>query len=251
MRRNGLFKFFIDHAGKVGERILNREPGVSAWDRLLYKIGDIVVYAPLKNRFGLTDIKVGYTAGEAIGPEIFRFYRSIGVNLKQLYGQTEASVYVTMQPDGEIRADTVGRPRPPSRSGSTTAARSSTARRASSWATTRTRRRRPRRRRRTASSARATPDSSMRRATSRSSTARRTWERCATSLFPPKYVENKLVLSQHQGGRGLRRRARLRLLLHQHRPRGGRQLGRAHGVTYASYQELAGHPLVYSMIEKR
>ena len=69
-----------------------------------------------EDRFGLTDIKVGYTAGEAIGPEIFHFYRSIGVNLKQLYGQTEASVYVTMQPDGEIRADTVGRPRPPSRS---------------------------------------------------------------------------------------------------------------------------------------
>jgi long-chain acyl-CoA synthetase len=60
----------------------------------------------------LSKIKVGYTAGEAIGPEIFRFYRSIGVNLKQLYGQTEASVYVTMQPDGEIMADTVGRPAP-------------------------------------------------------------------------------------------------------------------------------------------
>jgi long-chain acyl-CoA synthetase len=46
------------------------------------------------------------------GPEIFRFYRSLGLNLKQLYGQTEASVYITAQPDGEIRADTVGRPMP-------------------------------------------------------------------------------------------------------------------------------------------
>ena len=72
----------------------------------------MLVYAPLRNRFGMTRVKVGYTAGEAIGPEIFRFYRSIGVNLKQLYGQTEASVYITMQPNGEIRADTVGRPAP-------------------------------------------------------------------------------------------------------------------------------------------
>jgi long-chain acyl-CoA synthetase len=106
-----LFRFFIDHAGKVGERILNQER-VAVWNRLLYGLGDILVYAPLRNRFGLTNIKVGYTAGEAIGPEIFKFYRAIGVNLKQLYGQTEAAVYVTMQPDGEIRADTVGRPAP-------------------------------------------------------------------------------------------------------------------------------------------
>jgi len=107
-----MFHYFINHANKVGERILNREPGVGAWDRLLWKLGNVLVYAPLRNRFGMTRVKVGYTAGEAIGPEIFRFYRSIGVNLKQLYGQTEASVYITMQPDGEIRADTVGRPAP-------------------------------------------------------------------------------------------------------------------------------------------
>ena len=106
-----MFKYFIDHASKVGETILNGGD-VGGMDRLIYGLGDFLVYAPLRNRFGLSDIKVGYTAGEAIGPEIFRFYRSIGVNLKQLYGQTEASVYVTMQPDGEIHADTVGRPVP-------------------------------------------------------------------------------------------------------------------------------------------
>ena len=78
--------------------------------RLLYRLGDVLVYGPLKNRFGLSRIRVGYTAGEAIGPEIFRFYRSLGINLKQLYGQTEASVYITAQPDGEIYADTVGKP---------------------------------------------------------------------------------------------------------------------------------------------
>ncbi len=106
-----VFRFFLDHARRVGEPILNGEP-VGLLDRLIYRAGDALVYGPLRNRFGLSRIKVGYTAGEAIGPEIFRFYRSIGVNLKQLYGQTEASVYVTMQPDGEIRADTVGRPAP-------------------------------------------------------------------------------------------------------------------------------------------
>ncbi|MGE0846458.1 MAG: AMP-binding protein, partial [Flavobacteriaceae bacterium] len=76
--------------------------------RLLYWLGEMLVYGPLKNRFGLSRIKVGYTAGEAIGPEIFRFFRALGINLKQLYGQTEASVYVTAQPDAEIYADTVG-----------------------------------------------------------------------------------------------------------------------------------------------
>ena len=106
-----VFHYFLDHARKVGEPILNGER-VGLGNRLLYRLGDAIVYAPLRSRFGLSRIKVGYTAGEAIGPEIFRFYRSIGVNLKQLYGQTEASVYVTMQPDGEILADTVGRPAP-------------------------------------------------------------------------------------------------------------------------------------------
>jgi len=72
----------------------------------------VLIYGPLKSRFGLSRVRVAYTAGEAIGPEIFRFYRALGINLKQLYGQTEASVYVTAQPDGEIYADTVGRASP-------------------------------------------------------------------------------------------------------------------------------------------
>jgi long-chain acyl-CoA synthetase len=107
--KRGMFRYFIDHARKYGEKLLNKEP-VPLTARLIYRLGDMLVYGPLKNRFGLTKIRVGYTAGEAIGPEIFSFYRSIGVNLKQLYGQTEASVYITAQPDGEIYADTVGRP---------------------------------------------------------------------------------------------------------------------------------------------
>lgn len=106
-----MFHYFLGVARKSGEKILNGE-SVPLKDRLLYWLGNILVYAPLKNRMGLSRMKVGYTAGEAIGPEIFSFYRSLGLNLKQLYGQTEASVYVTIQPDKEIRADTVGVPGP-------------------------------------------------------------------------------------------------------------------------------------------
>jgi len=106
-----MFDYFMEHARKVGEPIMNGEP-VGIINRLKYWLGEFLVYGPLKNRMGLTKMKVGYTAGEAIGPEIFRFYRSLGLNLKQLYGQTEASVYISAQPDGEIRADTVGRPSP-------------------------------------------------------------------------------------------------------------------------------------------
>lgn len=106
-----IFAHFLNVARRWGEKLL-RGDKVPLLARLHYALGDALVYAPLRNRYGLTNIKVGYTAGEAIGAEIFSYYRSIGVNLKQLYGQTEASVYVTMQPDGEIRSDTVGRPVP-------------------------------------------------------------------------------------------------------------------------------------------
>jgi long-chain acyl-CoA synthetase len=102
-----MFDHFIAHARKVGEPILNGER-VGLADRLKYALGEFLVYGPVKNRMGFSKLRVGYTAGEAIGPELFRFFRAIGLNLKQLYGQTEASVYITAQPDGAIRADTVG-----------------------------------------------------------------------------------------------------------------------------------------------
>ncbi|MGI9408169.1 MAG: AMP-binding protein [Hyphomicrobiaceae bacterium] len=106
-----MFEYFMGVARRVGEDILVGN-NVSLKDRLLYNLGNLFVYAPLRNRLGLTRLRVGYTAGEAIGPEIFQFYRSLGLNLKQLYGQTEAGVYVTMQPDGQIFPDTVGVPAP-------------------------------------------------------------------------------------------------------------------------------------------
>jgi long-chain acyl-CoA synthetase len=106
-----MFHYFLGVARRSGEKILDGKP-VGLKDRLLYWLGDICVYAPLRNRTGFSRIRVAYTAGEAIGPELFRFYRSLGMNLKQLYGQTEASVYVTLQPDGEVYPDTVGKPGP-------------------------------------------------------------------------------------------------------------------------------------------
>jgi len=106
-----MFHYFLGVARRCGEAILNRQP-VGAKDRVLYWLGNLLVYAPLRNRMGFSRTRVAYTAGEAIGPELFRFYRSLGINLKQLYGQTEASVYITLQPDGEVYPDTVGKPGP-------------------------------------------------------------------------------------------------------------------------------------------
>ena len=106
-----MFDRFMAHARKVGPDLMDGKP-VGALDRMLYALGDVLVYGPLRNRAGMSRVRVGYTAGEAIGPEIFDFYRSIGINLKQLYGQTEATVFITNQPDGEVRSDTVGVPVP-------------------------------------------------------------------------------------------------------------------------------------------
>jgi long-chain acyl-CoA synthetase len=106
-----LFDTFMAHARRVGPDILDGKP-VGFMDRLLYRLGDLLVYGPLKNTLGFSRVRIGYTAGEAIGPEIFDFYRSLGINLKQLYGQTEATVFITMQPDGQVRSDTVGVPAP-------------------------------------------------------------------------------------------------------------------------------------------
>jgi len=107
--KRDIFHYFMEHARKVGVKILNRE-AVSLKDSLLYKLGNILVYGPLKDVLGLRRTKLAYTAGEAIGPEIFDFYRSLGINIKQLYGQTECMVFICVQPDGEVFADTVGTP---------------------------------------------------------------------------------------------------------------------------------------------
>lgn len=245
-----LFRFFIGHAHKVGERILNRDKSVGLIDRAIYGLGDVLVYGPLRARFGFTRIKVGYTAGEAIGPEIFRFYRSIGVNLKQLYGQTEASIYVTMHPDGEIHADTVGRPAPGVEiriaedgevlyrsPGVFIGYYKDDAKTAET----------------------KTPDGFVRSGDAGFFDARghlKIIDRAkdvgrlkSGALFPPKYVENKLkfypnikeAVAYGDGRDGVTCFINIDLVAVGN-------WAERNTVTYASYQELAGHPLVYDMI---
>ena len=93
----------MDLARRVGSDILDGKP-VGLMDRLMYTLGDVTIYGPLRNVMGLSRIRVAYTAGAAIGPDLFRFFRSIGINLKQLYGSTETAVFVCLQPDNEARA---------------------------------------------------------------------------------------------------------------------------------------------------
>jgi long-chain acyl-CoA synthetase len=109
-----MFEYFMALARRVGAKVLDRGKAggerVGIIDRLLYRLGRFLVYGPLKNTLGFSRIRLAYTAGEAIGPDMFSFYRSLGINVKQLYGMTESSVFICIQPDGEVRADTVGTP---------------------------------------------------------------------------------------------------------------------------------------------
>ncbi len=105
-----LFRHCMQLARRVGIRILDGHAGVALSDRVLYALGHLLIYGPLKNVLGMSRIRVAYTGGEAIGPDLFDFYRSLGINLKQLYGMTETCVTVCMQPSGDVKLDTVGRP---------------------------------------------------------------------------------------------------------------------------------------------
>jgi len=109
--KRGLFRHFTAVARRCGAELLDGH-AVPLGDRVQYALGDLLVYGPLRNVLGMSRIRVAYTAGAAIGPDLFRFYRSIGVNLKQLYGSTETCAYVCLQPDGGVRFDTVGEAAP-------------------------------------------------------------------------------------------------------------------------------------------
>jgi len=104
-----LFDRAMALARRVGPALMDGKP-VGALDRFRYALGKVLIYAPLRNTLGFSRVRVAYTAGEAIGPDLFTFYRSLGINLKQLYGSTETAVFVCLQPDNEARADTVGVP---------------------------------------------------------------------------------------------------------------------------------------------
>jgi len=109
--KRGLVRFFLDLARRVERARLGHRP-VALRDRLLYPLGRLLVYGPLRDNLGMSRIRVAYTAGEAIGPELFEFYRSLGINVKQLYGMTESSALICIQQDGDVKLDTVGPPLP-------------------------------------------------------------------------------------------------------------------------------------------
>jgi long-chain acyl-CoA synthetase len=246
-----MFHYFMGVADRVGEDILNGK-SVGLKDRIMYAIGGVLVYGPLRNRMGMTRIKVGYTAGEAIGPEIFRFYRSLGINLKQLYGQTEASVYVTAQPDGEIYPDTVGKPsidvelsvadngevlyRSPGvflgyfKNDEATASTKT----ADGWVHT--------------GDAGFIDDKGHLHIIDR---AKDVGKLLDGSMFPPKYVENKLKFFPNikevvAFGDG---REFCAVFVNIDLTSVGNWAER-NNIAYASYQELAGHPEVYKMVEE-
>ena len=104
-----LYRHFMALAQRIGPRRMDGQP-LGSIDRLHYALGNLLVYGPLRNTLGFSRVRVAYTAGEAIGPDLFTFYRSIGINLKQLYGSTETAVFVCLQPDNQAKADTVGVP---------------------------------------------------------------------------------------------------------------------------------------------
>jgi long-chain acyl-CoA synthetase len=104
-----MFGHFMDVAKRAGPAKMDGQ-SIGLLDSLQYALGNFFVYAPLRNNLGMSRVRVAYTAGEAIGPDLFTFYRSIGINLKQLYGSTETAVFVCLQPDNAVRADTVGVP---------------------------------------------------------------------------------------------------------------------------------------------
>ena len=252
-----LFDRYMKVAREVGPDILDGKP-VSFGQRLSYALGNLfiygpLIYGPLKNTLGMSKVRVGYTAGEAIGPEIFSFYRSLGINLKQLYGQTEASVFITQQPDGEVRADTVGVPSPGVevkigengevyyRSPGTfveyykNAESTASTKDPEGWVAT-------------GDAGFFEEDTGHLRIIDR---AKDVGKMADGRLFAPKYVENKLkfypsILEAVVFGAG---RDRCTAFINIDLTAVGNWAER-NNISYASYQELAGHPRVYEMIRE-
>ena len=246
-----LFDTFMAHAKKVGPAILDGK-SVGFMDRLKYKLGEFFVYGPLKNTLGFSRVRVGYTAGEAIGPEIFDFYRSLGINLKQLYGQTEATVFITVQPDGEVRSDTVGVPAPGvelriADNGEVfyrspgvfeyyykNAESTADTKDAEGWVAT-------------GDAGFIEPETGHLRIIDR---AKDVGKMADGNLFAPKYVENKLkfypnILEAVVFGNG---RDRCMAFINIDLAAVGNWAER-NNIAYSSYQELAGHPRVLDMVQ--
>ncbi len=249
--RRTMFRHFIDVAKRWGETILDGKK-VPLHATLHYALGELLVYAPLKNSLGLSRVRVAYTAGEAIGADLFSFYRSLGINLKQLYGQTEAFLYVTCQPDGAVRADAVG-PAAPNVKIRITDAGEVQFRSPGQFiayykdptktAETLT----PDGFVRTGDAGFFEPDGQLKIV----DRAKDVGKLSDDSLFAPKYIENKLkffpnIKEAVVFGNG---REYVTAMLNIELASVGNWAERSN-ISYGSYQELAGHPLVYDMIEK-
>jgi long-chain acyl-CoA synthetase len=247
-----MFHYFIGIARKYGERILNKEP-VPLSGRLLYWLGNILVYGPLKNVLGFSRVRVAYTAGEAVGPELFAFYRSIGLNLKQLYGQTEAFLCLTMQPNGKIFSDTVGPPIPnvDIRIAENGEVQFKSPGMFAGYFKDEEKTKET-----------LTPDGYVKTGDAGFfdektgqlkiiDRAKDVGKLNDGSLFPPKYIENKLKFFPNirEAVAFGDKRDFVAVMLNIDLTAVGSWAER-NNVVYASYQELAGHPLVYDMIEK-
>jgi long-chain acyl-CoA synthetase len=247
-----MFHAFIGVARRYGERILNGEQ-VPMTSRLLYRLGDLLVYGPLKNVLGFSRVRTAYTAGEAIGPDLFAFYRSIGLNLKQLYGQTEAFLYITAQPDGAIYSDTVGPacPNVDIRIGENGEVLFKSPGMFTGYFKDAEKTKEA-----------LTPDGFVKtgdagyfdektghlKIIDRAKDVGRLND---GTLFPPKYIENKLKFFPNirEAVAYGDKRDFVAVMVNIDLTAVGSWAER-HNVVYASYQELAGHPLVYDMIEK-
>jgi long-chain acyl-CoA synthetase len=245
-----MFHHFLAVARKWGEKISNGQP-VPLLARVHYAIGEALVYGPLKNVLGFSKIRVAYTAGEAIGADLFAFYRSLGLNLKQLYGQTEAFLYVTAQVSGSVRSDAVGPPAPhvqlridaggevqfkspgmftgyfrePDRTAEALTADGFV---------------------RTGDAGYIEPDGQLKIV----DRAKDVGKLASGQLFAPKYIENKLkffpnIKEAVAIGQG---RDHVVAMLNIELASVSNWAER-NNVSYGSYQELAGHPRVYAMIQ--
>jgi long-chain acyl-CoA synthetase len=103
-----VFDYFRGVAERAESCVAAGRP-IPAGLRLLRACGEVFVYAPLRDRLGIARARVAYTGGAPLGADTFRFFRAVGVNLKQVYGATELSGLCAVQPDGEVHPDTVGR----------------------------------------------------------------------------------------------------------------------------------------------
>lgn len=106
-----LFNFFMPRAIEIERRKLaGKQPTLA--EKLFLRAGEAFVFGPIKDYLGMSRMRQAYTGGEPLGEDTFLFFRALGVNLKQLYGQTESAALTSAQADGDVKLHTVGRPLP-------------------------------------------------------------------------------------------------------------------------------------------